>query len=264
MRAMTRLSENRAVSKVGSRSALARANDSVSACCSAENSSKRPAGPTARRAGRLSLAEREALILDATERLLAQKGLVGASMAAIAREAGMSKRTLYAVFASRELLFEALVRRTSEMFFRPLDQAERRRPLAWRLGRLLEPDGRESVWQAPAIILRAIVAEASSHPELARLVLRDGFDTCRRLVEAELARAHEAGEFGFADCRAAAHLLCDMAYGCPLEQLLDPSRSPPTPRERRARLDLAIRVFLAGFGADRCVGEAAVSSAAGA
>jgi hypothetical protein len=38
-----------------------------------------------------------------------------------------------------------------------------------------------------------------------------------------------------------------MAYACPLDQLLDPGRPPPALGQRRARLDLAIRVFLAGF-----------------
>ncbi len=217
-------------------------------CCSAEKSLQCDK-PAAGRAARLSLAERETLILDATERLLAEEGLAGASMGAIARTAGMSKRTVYTVFTSREQLFEALVRRTRAIFVRPLAEGDRAMPLAARLHRLLEPEIRESAWAAPTIILRAVVAEAASHPEVARLLLTEGIDVCRELVAAELDHARSRGELACADIRTAASLLCDMAYTCPLEQLLDPERQPPAPEQRRARLDLAIRVFLAGFAA---------------
>lgn len=217
-------------------------------CCSAKKSLQCDK-PASGRAARLSLAERETLILDATERLLADKGLAGASMGAIARAAGMSKRTLYAVFTSREQLFEALVRRARAVFVRPLDAADRAMPLAARLHRLLEVQIRESAWAAPMIILRAVVAEAASHPEVARLLLTQGIDVCRELVTAELEHARSRGELDCADVPAAARLLCDMAYASPLEQLLDPERQPPAPEQRRARLDLAIRVFLAGFAA---------------
>ncbi|MEZ5905495.1 MAG: TetR/AcrR family transcriptional regulator, partial [Geminicoccaceae bacterium] len=194
---------------------------STQLCCSAKKSSA-CGKPAPARATRLSAAERETLILDATEKLLAQGGLAGASMAAIARAAGMSKRTLYAVFASREQLFEALVRRARDVFVRPLGEADRARPLAWRLRRLLEPESRESAWAAPTIILRAVVAEAASHPEVARLLLTQGIDVCRELVRVELDHARAKGELACADVGAAASLLCDMAFACPLEQLLDP------------------------------------------
>ena len=195
---------------------------------------------------RLSPDERETLILDATERVLAQKGLVGASMSAIARDAGMSKRTLYEVFANREALFRALVRRTRALFFRPLTAEERLLPLAARLKRLLEPDGREAAWRAPVTILRAVLMEAASQPELARLILHEGIDTCRSSVREELEQAHSQGEFPLADADMAARMLCDMAYGSPLEQLLDPGREPPSPAMRRQRLELAVRIFLTG------------------
>lgn len=219
-------------------------------CCSAEKSLQCDK-PASGRAARMSLAERESLILDATERLLADRGLAGASMAAIAREASMSKRTVYAVFTSREQLFEALVRRARAVFVRPLGEDDRAMPLAARLHRLLEPEIRESAWAAPTIILRAVVAEAASHPEVARLLLTQGIDVCRELVAAELEHARTRGELACVDVATAASLLCDMAYACPLEQLLDPDRQPPAPEQRRARLDLAIRVFLAGFAAPK-------------
>ncbi|MCE8471123.1 TetR/AcrR family transcriptional regulator [Rhodovulum sulfidophilum] len=45
----------------------------------------------------MTAAEREAVILDATEKVLLASGLAGTTMSAVAREAGMSKRTLYGI-----------------------------------------------------------------------------------------------------------------------------------------------------------------------
>ena len=71
----------------------------------------------------LDTPEREAIIIDAAERLIVAQGLAGASMSAIAQEAGMSKRTLYQVFESRAALFASIVRRIRSMMTRPLERA---------------------------------------------------------------------------------------------------------------------------------------------
>ena len=51
----------------------------------------------------------EAAILDATERVLAREGLTGASMQAIAREAGVAVGTLYNRFDDCDGLLRSLV-----------------------------------------------------------------------------------------------------------------------------------------------------------
>src|ERR1700728_816217 len=55
-------------------------------------------------------------ILAAAQRTFLASGFGAASMDAIAREAGASKATLYAYFASKEDLFGAVVARESERF----------------------------------------------------------------------------------------------------------------------------------------------------
>jgi AcrR family transcriptional regulator len=192
--------------------------------------------------------ERERRILEAMERVVAGHGLAGASMDAIAREAGMSKRTVYGVFGSRDALFEAWVRRVRASLVRPLAAAERALPLAGRLERLLRRDVEDGVAAARLTVLRAVVAEAERQPELARALLREGADAARAIVREELERACVDGEIAVADTAAAAALLCDMVHPSPLDRLLDPERGAPTRAEAGARLALAIDTFLHGVG----------------
>ena len=196
----------------------------------------------------LAPAEREEMILDAMERVLVRGGLHGASMAAIAREAGMSKRTLYRVFGSRADLFEACVRRIRATFVRPLRAEDRDLPVEARLTRLLAPDVGRPEQRARSVILHAVVAEAPRHPDLARAFLREGPEEARRLVRAELARALDRREIRVDDLDAAARLLLDMAHENPIDRLIDPPRPVPSPAESTARAELAVRVFLRGVG----------------
>lgn len=220
-----------------------------------ENAARRKARPKARpdakaarpgRPAQMPAAEREQLVLDAMERVIAAKGLGGASMAAIAREAGMSKRTLYRLWDSRDAMFEALVRRLRASVVRPLRPEERDLPLAERLRRLLRPEARYAASEARAAVLRAIIAEAPRHPDLARAFVREGPRSARRIVQEELGRAVARGEIVAEDTEAAARLLCDMAYINPLDRLIDPDESAPSAVSADRRLELALRTFLGG------------------
>lgn len=195
----------------------------------------------------LSTEAREGLILDAMERIVAESGLQRASMAEIAHEAGMSKRTLYAVYGSRELMFEAWVRRARSRKVRPLAAEETALPIAERLRRIFHTeedcghDGSQGL-----VVLRAVIAEAPRHPELARAVLLGGAESARRIVEEELKRGVARGEIALADPVAAAELVLDMVGLNPLHVLLDPAACERWKDEADSRLDLAIETFLHG------------------
>ncbi|MBP5855998.1 TetR/AcrR family transcriptional regulator [Marivibrio halodurans] len=206
-------------------------------------------GDGCRRRGRpkeLSRAERERRLLDAAERLLVREGIERASMAAIAREAGMSKRTLYDVFADRAALFEACVRRLRSSFVRPLIDSERRMPLAERLERIFDPDGRAADQTVPLGVLRAVILEAHRHPDLGQVFLREGPDMVRDTVRAELDRAAVAGEIAPVDTELAARMFCDMVFENPIDRLVDPDRATLSKNDVRQRLSCAIDIFLKG------------------
>lgn len=190
--------------------------------------------------------ERESLILEAMEQVLLEKGVRGATMAAVARAAGMSKRTLYAVYENREALFEALFRRLRTSAVRPLGAEAEGWPLERRLKALLRREAADAASSGKTCILRAIIAEGDAQPSIAEALLREGPRTARAIVAQELARARRDGEIAIEDIDAAAGILLDMVHAPMLEALLAPELAEPSPEALEARLTLAIDIFLNG------------------
>ncbi|ARC89107.1 TetR/AcrR family transcriptional regulator [Rhodovulum sp. MB263] len=192
----------------------------------------------------MTASEREAVILDATEKVLLASGLSGTTMAAVACEAGMSKRTLYAVFDGRTELFAGVLRRLGARVVRPLTPAERDLPLPARLKRLLGPDLAPGICAAPLELLRAVMAEAPRYPNLVELLIEEGPRSFSRAIRDELDRAVARREIRLSDTARAADLLLDMALPCTIEDLL---RGVEDDVARiRERIELAVDVFLSG------------------
>ncbi|MCE8441589.1 TetR/AcrR family transcriptional regulator [Rhodovulum sulfidophilum] len=192
----------------------------------------------------MTAAEREAVILDATEKVLLASGLAGTTMSAVAREAGMSKRTLYAVFDGRTALFGGVLRRLGARVVRPLDPEERELSLSVRLKRLLGPDLAPGICAAPLELVRAVLAEAPRAPELVELLIEEGPRSYGRAVRHELDRAVARQEIRLSDTGRAADLLLDMALPCSLENLLRGTEGDIA--GLRERIELAVDVFLSG------------------
>lgn len=192
---------------------------------------------------------REARILDALEQVISDNGLKGATMNAVARAAGMSKRTLYAHYDSRTALVEAWVRRVRASLVHDLPAQAAGWPLSDRLRLLLRREVQHAHSDRRLAVLRAVIAEAPRNPDLARAVYREGAAAAKGLIAAELKRACDAGEITATDSRTAAEILFDMVYQSPLERLINPDAQPPTGEDADHRLDMAIAIFLHGLGA---------------
>lgn len=192
--------------------------------------------------------ERETIILDAAERVILAKGLGAASMATIAKEAGMSKRTLYEVFDSKAALFAAIIRRIRDQNMRPLTEAQHPLPLADRLRLLLTPAENKLSDRLPTAILRAVIAEAERQPDLAREFLAEGPYALFSMIRVELDRSVARKEIEIRDTEAAARLMADMAHPNLLEHLVLPHPSRAERTEALAeRVNFAIGVFLEGI-----------------
>ena len=133
-------------------------------------------------------------ILAAAKRMFLESGFGAVSMDAIAREAGVSKATVYAHFAGKEELFGAVIGRECEHYLAgfsagELDPADARASLT-SLGRrfldlLLSPD---------AIALhRLILGEVSRFPELGQVFWQAGPERNLTQIETFLRAAAAAG-----------------------------------------------------------------------
>src|ERR1700676_1929757 len=153
-------------------------------------------------------------ILAAAQRTFLASGFGAASMDAIAREAGASKATVYAYFASKEELFGAVVARESERYadgfpagdLDPGDVAGSLQAIADRFLRLL---------LSPAVIRinRIIIGEVARFPVLAEVCWQAGPERVRVQLEGFLARAADAGGLEFPDLRSAAGQFASLVRG---------------------------------------------------
>lgn len=130
-----------------------------------------PSGDKARtgRPSVLSEEERSRRILQAAEQVFTRVGYGAATMEEMAREAGMSKRTLYAFYPDKRELFTAVIDDVEGFSGeRPhVSVAAGRDALIVELhDRLLEM-GRFVLSERQIRIMRLIISEAGNHPELA-------------------------------------------------------------------------------------------------
>jgi AcrR family transcriptional regulator len=153
-------------------------------------------------------------ILFAAERAFLADGFGAVTMDRIAREAGVSKATVYAHFAGKEELFGAVVAGLSERRFHgfsaealdPRDIAASLTTIAARfLDLILSPE---------AIALnRIIIGEVTRFPVLGEVFWEAGPERTRVQIEAFLRRAAAAGTLALADPREAAEQFVALARG---------------------------------------------------
>lgn len=193
-----------------------------------------------------SCEDRRDAIFASLEAVHAERGLDGATMEAIAAHAGMSKRTLYAAFSSRNALFRAYINKVADAFIRPLPDADTALPIAARLERVLSQGVRHQGYGLPLEILRAFIAQVPQAPDIGRDLVQTLMRRDLSILKAELDRGLDRSEIAVADTTDAALLLLDMVRPWPLESLLDPT-CLATPEALAMRQRLAIRVFLNGL-----------------
>ncbi|MEI2416282.1 TetR/AcrR family transcriptional regulator [Orrella sp. JC864] len=181
-------------------------------------------------------------ILDAAAELMLRHGYAGASLAAIAQRAGVTKRTIYARFGAKENLLRAVlaaIRDKLTLHYRPPAQGDARV--------LLEHLGNHLLGQLsrPAMVAwcRFTSVEMGRSPEFAELVhpLMDGVYAFVETMLRELARDHR---LPIADAALAARLFV-MLVGEPMKQHAFFYMSLGTAAQRREHVRRMVGVFLA-------------------
>ena len=187
-------------------------------------------------------------ILAAAKRSFLENGFGAVSMDAIAREAAVSKATVYAHFAGKEELFGAVIGRECEQRFAgfsagELDPRDVRRSLT-TLGRrfldlLLSPDA--------LALHRLILGEVGRFPALGRVFWHAGPERNLGQIEEFLHAAASAGSLDIPDPHLAAEQFVGLVRGetqlhhlLRIENQADPDRA-------RGLVDAAVDTFLRAF-----------------
>jgi TetR/AcrR family transcriptional regulator of autoinduction and epiphytic fitness len=133
--------------------------------------------PERRRPGRPVSKEKQSALLEAAIAEFQKHGYEGASIDAIAAEAGISKRTLYNHFPSKEALFRSLVEEMGHRV-RLFSELEYRRavPLRDQLQRYAHASARLIQDKKTLALFRAILAEHVRTPALVASVMKRQWD----------------------------------------------------------------------------------------
>ncbi len=165
-------------------------------------------------AGREGPAGKAETILAAAERAFLAAGFGAVTMDAIAREAAVSKATVYAHFAGKEELFGAVVANVTQRRFGglsaealdPVDVEASLLTIAARfLDLVLSPEG--------IAVNRIIVGEVTRFPVLGQVFWAAGPERHRTQLEGFLRRAVAAGTLAVPDPRLAAEQFLSLVRG---------------------------------------------------
>jgi AcrR family transcriptional regulator len=187
-------------------------------------------------------------ILAAAKRAFLAAGFGAVSMDTIAREASVSKATVYAHFGSKEELFGAVIERECERYFDrfsagELDPRDVRASLTILGRRFLE-----LILSPDAIALhRIIVGEVTRFPTLGEVFWRAGPERERVQIEGFLRSAAAVGALTLPDPRPAAEQFVSLVRAdIQLRQLLR-LEAKPSDREIEIVVEGAVGTFIRAF-----------------
>jgi TetR/AcrR family transcriptional regulator, mexJK operon transcriptional repressor len=213
-----------------------------------------PRGRPRRHGGRPSRLESARLsdrILDVATALFLGDGYGATSIEAIARRAGISKRTFYHRFRGKEVLFEAVARRLIERWSPPFDAALLEAPSLAEGLRGAARHMLEVALTPEALALhRMAIAEAPRFPGLARILHDLGAAAGSERIARHLETRITAGELRQVEPRFAAEQFIMMVVTGPRRRALGLG-TPFDAADLRRWIDDTVALFLGGLRAGR-------------
>ena len=188
-------------------------------------------------------------VLAGARAVFLRDGFEGASVDAIAREAGVSKATLYSYFADKRVLFMEVGRaqcaQQSSVLFECIDREAPAREVLSEVARRVLAFMTSDLGQR---IFRICVAESERFPELGRRFWESGPMVVRAQMIEYFEGAIARGELAIEDTGFAAdqfHELCKVEL---FPRMVFGTGGPPTEAERERVIAGAVDMFLARYG----------------
>lgn len=190
-------------------------------------------------------------ILAGALRVFRGRGYDGASMETIAREAGVSKGTLYVYFSNKEELFKALI--LSERH----DQAESTlsgdptsADLAEDLGNIGRAYVRKMTQPEKLSTLRMVIGAAETFPEFGELLYDEGPKKGTALLAKRLEHFMSEGQIKEdCDVEMAAGQFFSLCVASCFRRAIFNVAPPPDGKEIDRHVKSAVDVFMAAYGA---------------
>ena len=192
---------------------------------------------------------REARILKAALKVFSEAGYSGATMDAVATEAGLSKPTLYQYFASKDALFQAMLQPHRD---RMLD------PFAHPSGQGMAADLLDFAWAYAETVMRPemlalarlVIGEVQRFPQIGAAYQAAGPDRLLSGMMAWLEGQRAAGRLAFEDAELAAQDLWGLILSAPRTRALHAPDDPPGRKDLARYIHNGLRVFLRAYATD--------------
>ena len=192
-------------------------------------------------------------IIDGAGEVFLAKGFDAASMAEIARVAGVSKGTLYVYFKNKEDLFAAIIQRKKSLVFEKLREiVEADMPVAETLHEFGITFGSHLLSDDAIRGQRIVIGVIDRMPELADSFFKFGPNTGPVLLANYLARQVELGRLKpIEDPMYTSRQLGDLCMaGLYRPRLFGEMQEPPSPEKVERNVQWAVRLFLNTYGID--------------
>lgn len=183
--------------------------------------------------------------LAAAVSLLLEHGYTGLTMEAVAKQAGLAKKTLYRYAANREDLLGMVLRRWTDNFA-PLLALDVNEPAAVRpaLAAILRTVAAQVLTAEAVGLFRLLGSEFPGRAELLAVYQRNGIERGTRMFTEWMERHAAAGLLRVTNAQEASSLLLAMVVGEPLRQM-SLGLLPPMPGwDPEPRIDAALRLAM--------------------
>jgi AcrR family transcriptional regulator len=186
-------------------------------------------------------------LVKAAENLFISQGFA-ACMGDVAKAAGMSKKTIYAFFETKEDLFAAVIRAHMEENRIPVlaEDIADGTGMEEELTRYLRELGRAILQPGPIAFFRLTLAEADRFPELAHTFYREGANRHLTILAAWLTRQAERGLLEIGDPMETAAMLTSYAILEPMRRVGLGISELPSPAAIDSRARMAAHIFMRG------------------
>jgi AcrR family transcriptional regulator len=186
--------------------------------------------------------------MDAAEILFLEQGFGAVSMDAIAKQGGVSKKTIYCLFDTKEELFAAMMRTHMDERHAPvaLPDVDTAAAFESAVAVYLTQLGEAILGPVAVGLFRLSVAESPRFPALAQAFYREGAWRHISTLSAWLKRQADRGVIAVDDPVAMANMLTSFAILEPLRAAALGVRAIPTEDEIAARAKMQAQILTRG------------------
>ena len=177
-----------------------------------------------------------------------ERGYVIATMDDISRRAGMSKKTIYQLFPTKQALFAALIARNMAHVISPIRADDGSRAPRAVLRDFLRHLAHFALAPRQIAMQRLIISEVLRAPELAQSFQREAMEQGHGVLIDWLERQRRAGTLALDHAEEAASMLCGYVVSDWKLRLLYGLDAAPTDQAIDQRVDRALDIFLKGEG----------------